>query len=144
MFAYQASLVLLDAKPLFSKLPLSGLLDPSVIAPHSAVERHHLFPKAYLKRIGIDKKVRQNQIANYAFVECSDNAAIGDTAPHEYFPPLFAKLSPEERSDARVWHALPRGWEHMEYDRFLEERRGLIADMVRTAFERLRSGEAAG
>ena len=141
VFAYQASLVLLDARPLFSPLSLGELLDPSVHAPRSAIERHHLFPKGYLTRIGIDRTVRRNQVANYAFVEWPDNASIKDKPPSVYFPPLFAQLSPAEREKARFWHALPQDWENLEYDAFLEQRRTLMADVVRAAFERLRTGE---
>ena len=141
VFAYQASLVLLNARPLFSPLQLGELLDPSTHAPRSAVERHHLFPKAYLTRIGIDRTVQRNQIANYAFVEWPDNAKIGDSPPSEYFPPLFKELTPQEQKRARFWHALPEGWEQMEYRDFLQQRRVLIAKVVRAAFEKLRTGQ---
>ena len=137
---YSASLVLLNARPLFSPLQLSELLDPSTHAPRSAVERHHLFPKAYLTRIGINETVQQNQMANYAFVEWPDNAEIGDSRPNEYFPPLFAQLEPRQRQRARFWHALPERWEQMDYREFLQQRRALIADVVRAAFNTLRTG----
>ena len=52
LFAYWAALNLLDAEPLFSDLRIRELLDPNVTAPRS-IERHHLFPKAYLARKGI-------------------------------------------------------------------------------------------
>lgn len=143
VFAYHASLVLLNARPLFSPLQLGELLDPSTHAPRSAVERHHLFPKAYLTRIGIDRTVQRNQIANYAFVEWPDNAVIGDAPPREYFPPLFAELTPRQQERARFWHALPEGWEQMEYQDFLQQRRVLIADVVRAAFTKLRTGQLA-
>ena len=141
LFAYHAGLVLLNARPLFSPLQLGELLDPATHAPRSAVERHHLFPKAYLTRIGIDRTVLRNQIANYAFVEWPDNAEIGDSPPSEYFPPLFSELKPPEQKRARFWHALPQGWEQMDYRDFLQQRRMLIADVVRSAFNRLRTGE---
>ncbi len=141
VFAYQASLVLLNARPLFSPLQLGELLDPSAHAPRKAVERHHLFPKAYLTRMGIDRTVQRNQIANYAFVEWPDNANIGDSPPSEYFPPLFAKLTPQQQKRARFWHALPEGWEQMDYREFLQRRRVRIADVVRAAFGKLRTGQ---
>ena len=117
------------------------LLDPSTHAPRSAVERHHLFPKAYLTRIGIERAVQRNQIANYAFVEWPDNAKIGDSSPGEYFSPLFEELTPPQRKQARFWHALPEGWEQMDYWDFLQRRRVLIADVIRAAFDKLRTGE---
>ena len=143
VFAYHASLVLLNARPLFSPLQLGELLDPSTHAPRSAVERHHLFPKAYLTRIGIDRTVQRNQIANYAFVEWPDNAEIGDAPPREYFPPLFAELTLRQQERARFWHALPEGWEQMDYRDFLQRRRVLIAEVVRAAFTKLRTGQLA-
>ena len=141
VFAYSASLVLLNARPLFSPLHLGELLDPSTHAPRSAVERHHLFPKAYLTRIGIDRTVQRNQIANYAFVEWPDNASIGDLPPSEYFPPLFEDLTRQQQKQARFWHALPEGWERMDYRDFLQRRRVLIAEVVRAALAKLRTGQ---
>ena len=141
VFAYSASLVLLNARPLFSPLHLGELLDPSTHAPRSAVERHHLFPKAYLTRIGIDRTAHRNQIANYAFVEWPDNVTIGDSPPSEYFPPLFDDLTQQQKQQARFWHALPEGWEQMDYRDFLQQRRLLIAQVVRAAFESLRGGQ---
>ena len=141
VFAYHASLVLLDSRPLFSPMQLGEFLDPSAHAPRPAVERHHLFPKAYLDRIGINRTVERNQIANYAFVEWPDNAKIGDSRPSDYFPSLFARLTPQEQKQARFWHALPEGWEGMDYREFLQQRRALIADVVRAAFNRLRTGK---
>ncbi len=141
VFAYHASLVLLNARPLFSPLHLGELLDPSTHAPRSAVERHHLFPKAYLTSIGINRTVQRNQIANYTFVEWPDNVNIGDSPPSEYFQPLFEQLTRPQQKQARFWHALPEGWEHMDYGDFLQQRRVLIADVVRAAFGKLRTGQ---
>ena len=141
VFAYQASLVLLNAQPLFSPTQLVSLLDQSSQAPRSAVERHHLFPKAYLNRIGIEQVVDRNQVANYAFVEWPDNSKIGDLSPSEYFPPLFNQLHPEEQKSAQFWHALPNDWERMDYWDFLEKRRGLMAEVIRKGFEKLCSSQ---
>ena len=141
VFAYSASLVLLNARALFSPQHLGELLDPSTHAPRSAVERHHLFPKAYLTRIGVDRPVQRNQVANYAFVEWPDNVTIGASPPNEYFPALFKELTPQQQKQARFWHALPEGWEQMDYRDFLQQRRMLIAEVVRAAFAKLRTGQ---
>ena len=137
LFGYYASLNLLDAKALFSNMKINELFDPGMKGTKSPVERHHLFPKAYLSSIGITGTTRTNQIANFAFVEWADNIQISDRKPEEYFPEYFSKLSAEERTQAAFWHALPDGWEHMEYFDFLRARRVMIADVVRSGFERL-------
>jgi hypothetical protein len=84
-FSYFAALNLLDARVLFSKMKVSQLLDPALHSNKSSIERHHLFPKAYLKTLGITEPRDTNQIANYALVEWSDNISIADSSPAEYF-----------------------------------------------------------
>jgi len=140
LFGYYAALNLLDAKALFSKMKIGDLFDPGLKGTKSPVERHHLFPKAYLASIGITGTTRTNQIANFAFVEWGDNIAISDSSPDEYFPEFFARIAPSEQESAAFWHALPNGWEQMEYFDFLRARRRLIADVVREGFERLSAG----
>ena len=81
LFAYYAALVLLDAKTLFSKQKVADLLDPSLHANRKAVERHHLFPKAYLKTLGIGSTRDTNQIANYAVTEWGTTPASASKAP---------------------------------------------------------------
>jgi hypothetical protein len=137
MFAYYASLCLLDASVLFSKMKVSELLDPNVNANKSAIERHHLFPKNFLKRKGIMEKSDVNQIANYALVEWSDNIDILDASPAEYLPKYEARFSKTELEEMNYWHALPRSWQDMDYQRFLSERRKLMAQIIHAGFDKL-------
>ncbi len=76
LFAYNAALVLLDARALFFRSKVSELLDPASRGIRGAVERHHLFPKGYLEKLGITDLRETNQIANYALVEWGDNMKI--------------------------------------------------------------------
>ena len=140
LFAYYAALNLLDAKVLFSKMKVAELLDPAVKATKSAVERHHLFPKNYLKKLGITDIRDTNQIANYALVEWSDNIDISDLSPAEYFPRYAARFSREEIERMCNWHALPEGWERMGYGDFLVARRKAMAKVIRDGFQRLTTG----
>jgi hypothetical protein len=141
LFAYHASLNLLGAKVLFSQLTVSELLDPSIHAKKASLDRHHLFPRGYLEKIGITGVPKVNQIANYALLEWPDNIAISDQAPEDYFPALFAsRTTPGEERRMRFWHALPAGWEDMEYEKFLAERRLLIAQVIRAGYEKLTTG----
>lgn len=137
LFGYYAALNLLDAKALFSKMKIGELLSPGVNQPRSPVERHHLFPKAYLSKLGITGSTRRNQIANFAFIEWADNMDIADKAPSEYFIEYFSRLSQKEQQSAEFWHALPPDWHEMKYDVFLEKRRSLIADVVKSGFASL-------
>lgn len=143
LYAYYAALNLLDALAPFSKLKVSELLDPAVKGPRAALERHHIFPRAYLKRIGVTELRDQNQIANFAPIEWVDNAEISDDPPAKYWPEFVAKKGLDEVKlrNIRYWYALPTGWEHMGYPEFLLHRRGLMARVVADGFRTLASGK---
>ncbi|MEX2442532.1 MAG: DUF262 domain-containing protein [Alkalispirochaeta sp.] len=142
LYAYYASLNLLNAKALFSKKLIRDVLDTSISSTKSAVERHHLFPKSYLHGLGFQTPRETNQIANFALVEWNDNIAISDTPPSDYFPKYWERLTDKERQDQAYWHALPEGWEEMEYKDFLEARRKGIAKVVSDGYARLTHGES--
>jgi len=138
LYAYYASLVLLKAPVLFSNLSVADLLNPATKAKKSALERHHLFPRAYLEKLGITEVRDTNQIANFALVEWSDNNEISDTAPAEYFPAYQNRYNEKEWETMRFFHALPKGWELLPYADFLEQRRKGIAKVIRAGFEQLK------
>lgn len=140
LFAYHAALVLLDAPALFSNARIKDLLDPATHASRSAVERHHLYPKGYLATQKITDTREINQIANYAHVEWADNTWISDQAPAEYLPELKERFTPPELVDMYRYHALPEGWEEMEYHEFLERRRELMARIIRDGYRSLTDG----
>jgi len=140
LFAYYAALCLVDARVLFSKMKVAELLDPAIKAKKSALERHHLFPRRYLERIGITERRDINQVANYAMVEWSDNIAISDEPPSFYAPKFESRFSREELKRMYFWHALPERWYEMDYYAFLEERRKRMAAVIREGFEMLRRG----
>ena len=135
--AYHAALSLLDAKVLFSGLKVSALLDPTTDSSRNALERHHLFPKAWLKRNGFTEVNQINQIANYALIEYPDNANISDQSPSLYWPNFKARYSEEDWRVANYWHGLPDGWSNMAYVDFLAERRKRIAQVIRDGFEKI-------
>jgi hypothetical protein len=137
LFAYYAALNLLEARVLFSKMKVSELLDPALRGPKAAIERHHLFPRGYLKTIGLTGMRDTNQIANFALVEWSDNIDISDKPPSEYFPLYAPRFTQQELDEMMYWHALPKGWEEMEYTEFLEARRKGIARVIRDGFAKL-------
>ncbi|MGA0164767.1 MAG: hypothetical protein ACO3LE_11105, partial [Bdellovibrionota bacterium] len=139
LYAYHAALNLLDAKALFSKMKVSELVDPSVRGNKAALEKHHLFPKKFLERKGISGQRKTNQIANFALVEWSDNIKISDDDPAAYFPKLIERYDQNERAQLYFWHALPDGWESMNYEVFLEKRRRAIAAVIREGFRSLSS-----
>ena len=137
LFAYYASLILLDAKALFSSQRVADLMDPSVHAQRNPIERHHLFSPNYLKTLGITDIRETNQIANYAVTEWNDNVDISDQPPAEYLPRLLERVDAKELGRMMYWHALPDGWENMDYSDFLVQRRERMARVMADAYHRL-------
>jgi len=135
--AYFAALCILDAPVLYSDMKVRELLGPLVQAKKRPLERHHLFPREYLKRVGVHDQRDINQVANYALVEWHDNVSIGDRPPAEYAPHLERRFSPEQIATMYRLHALPKNWYCMDYFQFLEERRKRIAAVVREGFMQL-------
>lgn len=148
LFAYYAALNILDADALLSTGKVRERLDPAVISK-KGIERHHLYPRAYLRDTLKVKDNRQiNQIANMALVEWNDNIAISDAPPHVYWPQqVTSKTTPDASGHvvldpARLQvqeehHALPKDWTSLSFNDFLVRRRQLIAAVIRKAFERV-------
>ena len=112
---------------------------------------HHIFPKAYLQQeLGASKGL-YNQVANYACLEKRMNIAIGKRAPRDYFgeardacaagASYFGDAeTPAQLAACMEANCIPAGVFTMtasDYERFLVERRQLIARKVRAYFEGL-------
>jgi hypothetical protein len=141
--AFRAAQVVLGTHALFSDQLLQNLLDPPGPGSRAASESHHLFPEAWLQARGIVERRRVNQVANLADAGWYENSVIGSQGPADYVPKLRHKLDMDDDRWGRVCseHALPVGWEAMDYDVFLRERRRRMAEIIRVAFRKL-GGEA--
>lgn len=111
---------------------------------------HHVYPKNHLKGQGLSKG-RYNQIANFVLAQSEINIAIGDKAPEKYFGDLAEQCrggklkyggidkEDEMRTNLRM-SCLPESLldgEIPPYDDFLEIRRKLMAQKIKTYFEGL-------
>jgi hypothetical protein len=52
---------------------------------------HHLFPKDYLKRNGLDRS-KYNQIANYVYMQSEINIKVGNKPPKDYFEVITKQM----------------------------------------------------
>lgn len=112
---------------------------------------HHIFPKAYLKKNGVDAKGRYNQVANYTYLDTQVNKAISDDAPCRYFGVILdqcktrdvqiGNITDENELAANLAeNAIPSEVVHMDvndYDRFLSERRKMMAAMIEQYYKSL-------
>jgi hypothetical protein len=137
--AFRAAQVILGTRALFSDQFLQTLLNPPAVGARAATEAHHLFPTAWLHSRGIRERRLVNQVANLADVGWHENTVISGRSPTEYVPRLREKLAINDDRWGRMCaeHALPLGWEAMDYAEFLRERRRRMADIIRVAFRQL-------
>lgn len=109
---------------------------------------HHIFPRAYLRE-AIDAPQRlYNQVANYTYLEKKINIAIGKQNPGEYFSvakqacenggSYFGDItSLDELHTNLAANCIPEDIFEMDasdYERFLDERRTLMAQKIKRYF----------
>lgn len=140
-FTYIASKIHEDNNILFSEIKLKDYLSPLVNSPKKQVERHHIFPKNYLKTSMKLKQVDFNQIANMIYIDYHVNIRISDMPPHEYWEIVLEECNPNTLEFVRKNYVkaydLPYEFWDMDYFEFLEERRKLMAESIRRYFEML-------
>lgn len=141
LLAFRAAQVVLSAPVLFSDRKVRDLVDPAMRPTTKAVEVHHLFPKAWLKRHGITAVKRINQAANFTLLEWPKNRNLSDLPPAEYVPRVRKEFTPAQFENMQYLHALPSGWEEMEYQHFLAERRKAMSQLIRHAYLSLSPSE---
>ncbi len=136
-FGYVASLIVLGTPMLFSTTPLAQYFAIGTSGKKNAIDKHHIFPKNYLTKIGYDNDRERNQIANFTYLDYNTNIEIGDKAPAEYVSAYRQKLGEEGYAKSCRDNALPLDFENLGYPDFLAQRRTLMAGVVKKAYEKL-------
>jgi hypothetical protein len=135
------------------KLGDKGFLSRDITVRDLVMNRsdvHHVYPRNYLKKQGLSR-ARYNQIGNFVLAQSEINIAIGDKPPERYFAELVDQCNggskkyggissvEELRVNLRT-NCLPLelldGFVP-EYNDFLEIRRKLMAQKIKTWFEAL-------
>lgn len=138
---YIASKIFEDNNVLFSEIKLKDYLSPLINSPKKQVEKHHIFPKNYLKK---DMKLNQvdfNQIANMIYIDYHVNIRISDMPPHEYWGIVLDECNESTRNFVSNNYAaaydLPYEFWNMDYFDFLNQRRKLMANSIKRYYEKL-------
>jgi hypothetical protein len=136
-FGYIAALNVLGTPMLFSTTTLAAKLLPGASGDKKAVDKHHIFPKHYLTEIGFTSDRDRNQIANFTYLDYNTNIEISDNPPADYADRYRQKLGEEGYKRTCAENALPEDFEKMPYLDFLEQRRKLMAGIVKQAYQKL-------
>lgn len=134
----------------YSSLFMSGLMISDLITVSGDV--HHIFPREYLKKNGINNRGSYNQVANYTYLDPQVNKAISDQAPNRYFGKIIQQMkdsnsivignirNEDELKSNLSENAIPEQVITMtydNYDEFLNDRRRLMANMIRDYYRDL-------
>lgn len=112
---------------------------------------HHLVPKEYLKTHGVNDTRDYNQVANFALTETAVNIRIGKRAPVDYLAEVHSQVASGTHTLGEVAsrealeanfaeNAIPTTLETTtadSFESFLDDRRALMAQMMRTYYEAL-------
>lgn len=135
-YGYIASQVVLSNPVLFSTSSLTTYLLPGASGSKNAVDKHHIFPKNHLSQIGITSDRDRNQAANFTYLDYATNIDISDDAPELYVNRYKEKLGNDYQMHCEN-HALPDNFETMDYMEFLNQRRYLMSQIIKKAYNRL-------
>lgn len=114
---------------------------------------HHIFPKRYLQKCGIKERSLYNQIANYVYTQSEINVKIKDQAPKDYMAQVkeqcmdggvgYGGIGSLEKLQANLKaNCIPPEIFDMDFNHFemfLEKRRYLMAQKIRSYYDMLRS-----
>jgi hypothetical protein len=139
LFGYYASLNLLDAKALFSNMKINELFDPGVKQTKQPGRAAPPVPQGLpvLDRSdGYDP--HEPDLGTSRSLSGPTTSPSRIPSPRSTSPSTSPSCHRADQEQARFWHALPPGWEHMEYFEFLRERTEAAGCCGEAGFERLR------
>ncbi len=112
---------------------------------------HHIFPKEYLKRNGVEERSQYNQVANYIYLDTGVNISIGKKAPKDYFSNALNQcetkiistgtITEKEQFFANLqMNCIPSeivNWTAENYFDFLAQRRKMMAEKIKNYYQAL-------
>lgn len=127
-----------DRSLLSNSTKVSGLIS-------IAGDVHHIFPKEYLKKNGLNDRAKYNQVANYTYLDTGVNISISDSAPNDYFSRAAEQCQTKncavgtitdekELKENLITNCIPEDIATMtyeDYDRFLSDRRRKMARKIK-------------
>ncbi|MEM6842126.1 MAG: DUF262 domain-containing protein [Bacteroidota bacterium] len=126
------ALLLGEQKPL--SLLNGGAVDlKRALAYTNKLEFHHIFPDAYLKKVGLSSTQR-NHHANICMLNLTNNREISDSRPSEYFKEIEKRIGNQLetvlKSNFMNLNAFEAGLDN-DYEKFIDIRKDLISEGIK-------------
>lgn len=113
---------------------------------------HHIFPKRYLQKCGINSRGQYNQVANYVYTQSEINIKIKDKAPKDYMSQVRDQCNGKATSYGGInsmskleenlaENCIPEevfDMDYTRYDEFLDKRRKMMAQKIHKYYELLK------
>ena len=96
-------------------------------------EFHHIFPKAFLKNLGVEIPKRNN-ICNVCFLTASQNKKVSNAAPSEYLSDSIRNNGDEARAILKsnlLLYEDDAPWINDDYESFLEQRSSILLEEMK-------------
>jgi hypothetical protein len=103
-------------------------ISEKLIGRSHALQFHHIFPKALLRDLDIDRK-NTNDISNLAFINGKTNRSISNKKPENYLDDVIKKRGRESLTSQNI-PLNESEWKLSNYIHFLENRRELLAEEI--------------
>lgn len=78
------SQIVLNTNLLFGNSPISKFFMLGTSGRKNAMDRHHIFPKAWLAKQGYDSNRERNQLANFTYIDYANNIDVSDNPSIDY------------------------------------------------------------
>ncbi|WP_461453174.1 hypothetical protein [Mucilaginibacter sp.] len=102
------------------------------LSNYNRKEYHHIFPNAYLKKIG-RRTTEINSICNFCFLPANSNKIISNKKPSDYFFNIIPNDNIDHILDSNIIPKRMALYEKDSYDDFLYERANLIIQKIKIA-----------
>ena len=105
------------------------------LSKYNLKEYHHIFPRSYLKKKGIEAP-RINSICNFCFLPAESNKKISNYAPSDY---IFSIVPSDDYSEILNSNLMPlkkEMYEKNQYDSFLSQRAKIILQYLDQVIEK--------
>lgn len=110
-------------------------LDYAICSDYNAPQKHHIFPKAFLKLTGVKHR---NLLMNFAFIPAELNLLISDSKPSDYFTE-FKNENEQGLDETLKSHYIDSGTEapiwRDDYDQFIELRARAMAKVIESVVQ---------
>lgn len=104
------------------------------LSVYNSKEYHHIFPRAFLKRQGVET-AKINSICNFCFLPADSNKLILNKSPSDYMVNVVPKDKYVEILKSNFMPLKKEIYANNQYDEFLKQRAGLILQFLDSQIE---------